>query len=53
MPCGRGGHQMCIDHDNKRIYLHGGWNGKSNLADFWYYSINDNRWCLLSQDTSK
>ncbi|CAO3610091.1 unnamed protein product [Cunninghamella echinulata] len=53
VPSGRGGHQMCIDDEHKRIYLHGGWNGKLNLADFWYYSIIENKWHLLSQDTGK
>ncbi|CAO3593221.1 unnamed protein product [Absidia cylindrospora] len=53
IPCDRGGHQMCIDSANGHIYLHGGWTGKSNLADFWFYSIKENRWYLISNDTSR
>lgn len=51
-PCGRGGHQLCIDSDRERIYLFGGWDGKRDLSDFWCYSIRDNRWKMLSADTT-
>ncbi|KAI7860209.1 Muskelin N-terminus-domain-containing protein [Circinella umbellata] len=50
-PCGRGGHQMCIDVDEEKIYLYGGWNGYCDLADLWCYHIRENRWQLLSTDT--
>ncbi|KAI8368114.1 Muskelin N-terminus-domain-containing protein [Radiomyces spectabilis] len=50
-PCARGGHQMCIDIDDRKIYLLGGWNGKRDLADFWCYNISEQRWRLLSSDT--
>ncbi|KAI8333811.1 Muskelin N-terminus-domain-containing protein [Chlamydoabsidia padenii] len=53
VPCGRSGHQMCINSSDGLIYLHGGWTGKSSLADFWSYSIKENRWCLISDNTSK
>ncbi len=51
-PCGRGGHQLCIDADREKIYLFGGWDGKRDLSDFWCYHIRDNRWKLLSADTT-
>lgn len=50
-PSARGGHQMCIDVDDRMIYVLGGWNGKKDLADFWCFDINENRWHLLSLDT--
>ncbi|GAA5806192.1 hypothetical protein HPULCUR_011722 [Helicostylum pulchrum] len=51
-PCARGGHQLCIDTDREKIYLLGGWDGKVELSDFWCYHIKENRWKLLSSDTS-
>ncbi|KAI8359968.1 Muskelin N-terminus-domain-containing protein [Blakeslea trispora] len=51
-PSPRGGHQMCLDPDKERIYLFGGWDGKRELADFWCYYIRDNRWKLISSDTT-
>jgi len=32
----RGGHQMCIDTAERRIYLFGGWDGSVDLSDFWF-----------------
>ncbi|XP_071816652.1 muskelin-like [Apostichopus japonicus] len=49
----RGGHQMCIDPDAEMLYLLGGWDGKSDLGDFWSYDINSNRWNCISADSSK
>ncbi|GAA5813656.1 hypothetical protein MFLAVUS_007141 [Mucor flavus] len=51
-PCARGGHQLCIDTNREKIYLLGGWDGKVELSDFWCYHIKENRWRLLSSDTS-
>ncbi|GAN02525.1 muskelin [Mucor ambiguus] len=51
-PCGRGGHQLCVDADREKIYLFGGWDGNRDLSDFWCYHIKDNRWKLLSTDTT-
>jgi hypothetical protein len=51
-PCARGGHQMCIDSEYKKIYLFGGWDGKRDLSDFWCFNIRDNRWRRLSSDTT-
>ncbi|EPB83057.1 hypothetical protein HMPREF1544_10194 [Mucor circinelloides 1006PhL] len=51
-PCGRGGHQLCIDSDREKIYLFGGWDGKRDLSDFWCYNIRDSRWKMLSTDTT-
>ncbi|CAJ0832633.1 16336_t:CDS:10 [Entrophospora sp. SA101] len=48
VPCMRGGHQMCIDAEAGDIYLLGGWNGTTNLSDFWVYNINKNSWSLIS-----
>ncbi|KIJ49497.1 hypothetical protein M422DRAFT_59253 [Sphaerobolus stellatus SS14] len=52
IPCARGGHQMCFDTDSSTIYLHGGWDGRQNLEDFWTYSLTEGRWNLLSARTS-
>ncbi|KAI8967128.1 Muskelin N-terminus-domain-containing protein [Mycotypha africana] len=52
-PCARGGHQMCIDVENDKIYLLGGWDGTRELADFWCYHIPSQRWKLISSDTSQ
>ncbi|ORX50570.1 hypothetical protein DM01DRAFT_1384804 [Hesseltinella vesiculosa] len=50
-PCPRGGHQMCIDIDDRKIYLLGGWSGSEELADFWQYDIEREQWHLLANDT--
>ncbi|KAF9010759.1 Muskelin N-terminus-domain-containing protein [Cyathus striatus] len=50
-PKARGGHAMCIDPENENIYVFGGWDGERSLDDFWMYSINDDRWTLLSPST--
>ncbi|OAD75654.1 hypothetical protein PHYBLDRAFT_143898 [Phycomyces blakesleeanus NRRL 1555(-)] len=53
IPCPRGGHQMCIDEKEGKIYLLGGWSGKCDMSDFWYYNIRENRWHLLSFNTKR
>ncbi|KAL7749767.1 hypothetical protein RI367_004643 [Sorochytrium milnesiophthora] len=50
-PCMRGGHQLCIDTQGRRIYLFGGWDGMQDLADLWMYEIDRNMWTCLSPDT--
>lgn len=50
-PCMRGGHQMCIDSEDKKIYLFGGWDGQQDLADFWIYDIPHSSWKCISKDT--
>ncbi|KAG1170181.1 hypothetical protein G6F70_001371 [Rhizopus microsporus] len=52
-PCGRGGHQMCIDVKEKTIYVLGGYDGGEDLGDFWCYDIVSNSWHLLSSDTER
>lgn len=47
----RGGHQMAIDARNARIYLLGGWDGTTDLADFWVYHCLQNEWNLISENT--
>ncbi len=49
----RGGHQMCLDVETGKIYLFGGWNGNSDLADFWVFTIKTQSWRCISKDTSK
>lgn len=49
----RGGHQMCIDSENEVIYLFGGWDGSSDLADFWSFSVANNVWTCLSKNTAE
>uniref|UniRef100_A0A914UQZ7 Muskelin n=1 Tax=Plectus sambesii TaxID=2011161 RepID=A0A914UQZ7_9BILA len=48
----RGGHQMVIDCASDTIYLLGGWDGCSDLADFWKYNIESGRWTCISEDTA-
>lgn len=48
----RGGHQMCIDCSEGKIYLLGGWNGTVELSDFWCYKIKEEKWELIEADTS-
>ncbi|KAL0073983.1 Muskelin N-terminus-domain-containing protein [Phycomyces blakesleeanus] len=50
-PGPRGGHQMCIDIERGKVYLLGGWDGKQDLSDFWYFDIQKEKWNLLSPDT--
>jgi len=52
-PYMRGGHQMCIDSELGKIYMFGGWDGSQNLADFWEFDENTEKWKCLSMDTSK
>jgi N-acetylneuraminic acid mutarotase len=52
-PYMRGGHQMCIDSELGKIYMFGGWDGSKNLADFWEYDENTEKWTCISKDTSK
>ncbi|KAI9308276.1 hypothetical protein BJ944DRAFT_246727 [Cunninghamella echinulata] len=52
-PSPRGGHQMCLDQEGRRIYLLGGWDGYQDLSDFWCYDIQKEQWKLLSNDTLK
>lgn len=49
VPSKRGGHAMCIDGVNGKIYLFGGWDGHASLGDFWVYSIKEDRWQALSR----
>ena len=47
-PGPRGGHQMCIDRSERKIYLFGGWHGTADLGDFWRYDLDSSTWTLLS-----
>lgn len=51
IPCARGGHAMCIDDKRGMIYIHGGFDGKESLDDFWSYSIADDRWTCIAGHT--
>lgn len=53
LPSARGGHQMSIDVEARNIYLFGGWNGHHDLDDLWSYSIDEQRWRLLSSHTAE
>jgi len=33
--------------------MFGGWDGSKNLADFWEYDENTEKWTCISKDTSK
>ncbi|KAI0063548.1 hypothetical protein BV25DRAFT_1990545 [Artomyces pyxidatus] len=52
VPSRRGGHAMCIDGANGFIYLFGGWDGERSLDDFWVYAIAEDRWRLVTYDSS-
>lgn len=49
----RGGHQMCMDVNTEMIYLFGGWDGKTDLADFWVFSVQNDEWTCLSRNTEE
>ncbi|KAI9560300.1 hypothetical protein GHT06_014315 [Daphnia sinensis] len=49
----RGGHQMCIDTNTETVYLFGGWDGVQDLNDLWSYSVPNNTWTLLSNNTEE
>ncbi|KAI8457363.1 hypothetical protein BY996DRAFT_6430530 [Phakopsora pachyrhizi] len=66
VPCPRGGHQMCIDSRRRKIWLFGGFDGLTDLADLWspanpknatgYQKTNEtaqSRWELISRDVKK
>ncbi len=44
---------MCLDVENQRIYLLGGFDGRKSLNDFWVYDIRSDRWRVISHDVSK
>ncbi|XP_033208683.1 muskelin isoform X2 [Belonocnema kinseyi] len=47
----RGGHQMVLDPLGETLYLFGGWDGNTDLADLWAYDIPTERWRLICRDT--
>jgi muskelin len=51
IPCARGGHAMCIDTTNEKIYLFGGWDGQKNLDDLWVFDIKSEQWKMLDSNT--
>lgn len=52
-PAMRGGHQMCIDTVDGRIFLFGGWDGTKDLCDFWIYDLKTEDWACVSMDTRR
>ncbi|KAI9021961.1 Muskelin N-terminus-domain-containing protein [Hyaloraphidium curvatum] len=50
-PCQRGGHQMCIDVNESKLYLFGGFDGQRDLADLWMFDIASQRWTCLCPNT--
>ncbi|OMJ24594.1 Muskelin [Smittium culicis] len=53
VPIGRGGHQMCIDDNQGKIYVFGGWDGMRNLSDLWEFDIVENAWNCICPNTYK
>lgn len=53
VPCGRGGHSMCIDPEGQKIYMFGGWNGRKDLGDFWEFDLRTNAWRLISPNAAE
>lgn len=52
-PSARGGHAMCIDNLNGKVYLFGGWDGQKNLDDFWEYDVHTGRWRVICYATQR
>ncbi|XP_067928019.1 muskelin-like isoform X2 [Watersipora subatra] len=52
-PGRRGGHQMVINPYSETLYLFGGWDGHSNLADFWAYHVPSQLWTCISSNTEE
>ncbi|KAJ3206086.1 Muskelin 1, intracellular mediator containing kelch motif, partial [Clydaea vesicula] len=52
-PSMRGGHQMCIDIEGRKIYIFGGWDGHKDLSDFWEFDLTNRCWNCISTDTRK
>lgn len=51
-PSARGGHAMCYDRRQGRIYLFGGWDGRKDLNDFWVFDIAEGFWKLIPPRTN-
>lgn len=49
----RGGHQMVIDSTAETLYLFGGWDGNTDLADLWAYDIRTEKWRFICKDTGE
>jgi hypothetical protein len=47
IPSARDSHQMVIDYNNI-IYMFGGFDGSSELNDFWKYDIELNKWTQIT-----
>ena len=52
LPSPRGGHAMCIDHQNALIYLFGGYDGYDSLDDLWVYEIEKKEWRCMNEHTA-
>ncbi|KAJ1958544.1 hypothetical protein EC988_000245 [Linderina pennispora] len=50
-PSPRGGHQMCVDSENREAYLYGGWDGANNMGDLWVFKMDTGRWTCISSNT--
>jgi hypothetical protein len=44
---------MCIDVEDRKIFLFGGWNGTRDLNDLWCYDIERQTWTLLQENTAE
>ncbi|KAJ2009348.1 hypothetical protein GGI04_000515, partial [Coemansia thaxteri] len=51
VPAARGGHQMCVDEENRTAYLFGGWDGANNLGDLWMLCLDSGKWMCVSTNT--
>ncbi|KAJ3385740.1 Muskelin 1, intracellular mediator containing kelch motif [Lobulomyces angularis] len=49
----RGGHQMCIDVEGRKIYIFGGWDGQKDLSDLWEFDLEKELWKCISVDTRR
>lgn len=52
-PPARRAQATAYDARNRVIYMHGGWDGIQDLADFWAYDVRAREWTMISPDTSQ
>ncbi|KIY47271.1 hypothetical protein FISHEDRAFT_45639 [Fistulina hepatica ATCC 64428] len=47
IPTPRAGHAACFDPENKKMYIHGGFDGINTLEDFWVFDAQAGTWTLI------
>lgn len=44
---------MCLDVESGKVYIFGGWDGTKDLADFWCFDKDSQKWNCISMDTRR